>query len=1353
MRLLATLVFALAPMAPSVVHAIPSKLCSHQPLQMVFMRAQCGTAGNEDCCGPNISLPGVANLTTSSVTGTFQTDKVEGTAHACVRVPSTSQRTCAEIVTGTQCISTGSSSVTGASTTVPVTGLSENTSYQVDLCHEWDGLPYEAAEVVSTSMFTTLTSAPPPPVTELVPAGAKCISASGSDANDGACSGGTGHWATPAHAQTQLTGVDGSKLYFNAADTHNVTNFKIAWSGTNATTGRGVVGAFYDDAGVLKVVQQDWDWSDNPVIDCAGGYCFQINTEQYVDIMMLDIDGGPFLTDPEALSPASVNSWLELQNADNVRVIGNRMWSAHARNNYDCFEIVNGSVGVEVAYNDIHMCGTHGSIDDNFTTVQQKGDMFATSYDSSDIHVHHNKMGFGGHSTASIRSDRTVIEYNTYNPRLPNGVDGEDTRAVSFRLDSGAYNTQALAHRRILSQANRYINFRRSAPDTGAVMAKFNVTGMISRYEYVDGDNDVGPKADTCCYSSDSDIVTTENSFHNWTIDNGTLGGPVISFQNFAQPTTSPNRVNYENETKNFAVKATLLTGFLRYDHAAEWQTYDSWEKNTAEGHAFAIAKGGVNITNDQGGSGTLAALESSQPTIFANNTGGLADPVTTNQGVDLALVSGGCGTATLTVDRSRWFWGESFDTDGDGTNDVVADDLAVDGTVLTDLSSVDDGTNQLVFGSSVTCTNGVSTLNHAAMDTSGNAGTGIPLAIIPGALPQGETLLTGDEYFVDATNGNDNADGRTHGTAWKTTGKVNSSVTASGSRVFYLTDTVVSGDLTADWGGTSGDLAEVGTYCMDGGTPRRWTAGGEGCGARARLDVATASGSHYSSSTFTRWEGIWLKKRVHPGDTQRLPVLNITVDDTSVHDSIIEGFDSRAEVISKIGGANLNRINGVVNDGRFRISVTDSTFRWLSWNAIDAGRVSRYTGNTLLENYHMGISIGPNADNQDQHVLIADNVCIDSMNEDCIQSNQYFSGPGDQDARKVIVHGNRLEGRAGTETPENGIDPKAGMLWVVEENYVHGWESNGISIGSGTGVDTSDMLFRFNIVYDNANGNTMYSENLADANWAHNTFVGNNRDNGVTNGTCAQSTSRQNCKEAGITGAESRFTNNLAGDSNNVELEVQYSDTDRKGRWHFFRETGTPKYSVWYTQPYNPPDTSQVFTSIAAFNAEMVTVGGSELEASSAVVSDPLENVPEDPTGDPVQYDFNLATGATSINAAEGVSSAATTEAVATTTLTVPSGESCFFTDYWDDENPDGQGTWAQYLADAGLVADYIKIGANTYQQIAATDCGDGTGDDTVTLTTAQTWTSGDAIYYTDSSGNVWDDIGACQTQGGWCP
>ena len=70
--------------------------------------------------------------------------------------------------------------------------------------------------------------------------------------------------------------------------------------------------------------------------------------------------------------------------------------------------------------------------------------------------------------------------------------------------------------------------------------------------------------------------------------------------------------------------------------------------------------------------------------------------------------------------------------------------------------------------------------------------------------------------YYVKP-NGNDNLDGRSDATAWKTIAKVNSTVSGTGDDVYFKCDNTWTGEsLGIDWAGTSGNRAIVGAYYGD---------------------------------------------------------------------------------------------------------------------------------------------------------------------------------------------------------------------------------------------------------------------------------------------------------------------------------------------------------------------------------------------------------------------------------------------------------------------------------------------------------------------------------------------------------
>jgi parallel beta-helix repeat protein len=75
--------------------------------------------------------------------------------------------------------------------------------------------------------------------------------------------------------------------------------------------------------------------------------------------------------------------------------------------------------------------------------------------------------------------------------------------------------------------------------------------------------------------------------------------------------------------------------------------------------------------------------------------------------------------------------------------------------------------------------------------------------------------------YYV-RNGGNDSADGRSHGTAWASLGKVNSYAFAAGDVVLLQEGSRFVGQVTVDWGGTSSGRSVLGAYYLDGSTPVR---------------------------------------------------------------------------------------------------------------------------------------------------------------------------------------------------------------------------------------------------------------------------------------------------------------------------------------------------------------------------------------------------------------------------------------------------------------------------------------------------------------------------------------------------
>lgn len=75
--------------------------------------------------------------------------------------------------------------------------------------------------------------------------------------------------------------------------------------------------------------------------------------------------------------------------------------------------------------------------------------------------------------------------------------------------------------------------------------------------------------------------------------------------------------------------------------------------------------------------------------------------------------------------------------------------------------------------------------------------------------------------YYV-RNGGNDSADGRSHATAWASLNKVNSHSFAPGDEVLLHEGHRWVGRVTVDWPGTSSAPAVLGSYYLDGDTPKR---------------------------------------------------------------------------------------------------------------------------------------------------------------------------------------------------------------------------------------------------------------------------------------------------------------------------------------------------------------------------------------------------------------------------------------------------------------------------------------------------------------------------------------------------
>jgi len=81
-----------------------------------------------------------------------------------------------------------------------------------------------------------------------------------------------------------------------------------------------------------------------------------------------------------------------------------------------------------------------------------------------------------------------------------------------------------------------------------------------------------------------------------------------------------------------------------------------------------------------------------------------------------------------------------------------------------------------------------------------------------------GQCQGDGSTYYIDATSGNDNRNGLTPATAWRTLSRINNFNFQSGDDVYLKCDeTWVGETLQIDWNGTSADRVKIGAYYMDG--------------------------------------------------------------------------------------------------------------------------------------------------------------------------------------------------------------------------------------------------------------------------------------------------------------------------------------------------------------------------------------------------------------------------------------------------------------------------------------------------------------------------------------------------------
>lgn len=92
-------------------------------------------------------------------------------------------------------------------------------------------------------------------------------------------------------------------------------------------------------------------------------------------------------------------------------------------------------------------------------------------------------------------------------------------------------------------------------------------------------------------------------------------------------------------------------------------------------------------------------------------------------------------------------------------------------------------------------------------------ASMGIGFAILLALSFSESALAANTVYYVDAVNGNDNNDGRSENSAWKTVNKVNSQTFEAGDQILFKRGDIFNGALAPKGSGASGNHIKLGAY------------------------------------------------------------------------------------------------------------------------------------------------------------------------------------------------------------------------------------------------------------------------------------------------------------------------------------------------------------------------------------------------------------------------------------------------------------------------------------------------------------------------------------------------------------
>ena len=304
--------------------------------------------------------------------------------------------------------------------------------------------------------------------------------------------------------------------------------------------------------------------------------------------------------------------------------------------------------------------------------------------------------------------------------------------------------------------------------------------------------------------------------------------------------------------------------------------------------------------------------------------------------------------------------------------------------------------------------------------------------------------------------------------------------------------------------------------------------------------------------------------------------------------------------------------------------------------------------GNTVADPVYDGISIG-NGNGAPLHHLVENNVIFGSMVSDGIT----FDGRNDSNPvdhigiNQVIVRNNAIFNNA-----ENNLDLKATTSIIVEGNFLwkafgdndgsnvlflHGGstslmndESGGSGITKGGSTSSEHVIIRNNVMIDN----NQAMPTLTDYKIYNNTLLNNRRNFNGSNQPGSLPTGRKPGDAAlpgNGTGPNVAILNNIIGDHSH-EVALQTAGTAAIDGNAYYNTFQNPQFSAFAD---NFDWTTESFVAWQAWLQTKTNFTGKEVN-SQTVSGGPgslFVDVPSQPTGDPAQFNFQLAANSPAID------------------------------------------------------------------------------------------------------------------------